>query len=229
MEWKLETIEESSIKIIRVSSSGTLPASGILTWVSGGVNQSNIVYTSSHQAPGNPFWDENTSSISFSNFVSEQGANSLDYVYILLGWNSSGTAEDVLKASIKTFLDNVITDYPSCKIIILGLQIPSRDGLANNYGENSGTLSSYMKSMDYVFKLNSIYDEISKDVNYSSNVIYENISGQFDTEYNMPTAQMMVNTRNSITVPMQYNGVHPAQSGYYQIADACYRSLTSLL
>lgn len=229
VQWKLETIESGRIKLIRVSSAGTLPAIGWLTWVSGGENHSNIVYSSSEQAAGNPFWDENTNNISFSNFAAQQGVSGIDYVYVLLGWNSTGTNETIFKNNIRTFLTNVLADYPLCKIVILGLEVPARNGLATNYGENSGVLSSYMQSMEYVFKLNKIYTEISQEPAFASNVSFVNIAGQFDTEYNMPAANMQVNTRNATTIPSQTNGVHPAQSGYYQIADACYRSFAALL
>lgn len=222
-QWKLETIEANRIKIIRVSGSSTLPATGTLTWVSGGTNTDSIVYTASEQAAGNPFYDEDTSSISFSNFVTEQGETSLDYVYVLLCWNSSNAAENTLKGYVRQFIDNILADFPNCKIVILGLEIPAQDGLGYNYGQNAGVLSSYQKSMQHVFNLNKWYYEISQEVAYSSNVSFVNIAGQFDTEYNMQTVTTNVNTRNATTMTMQSNGVHPAESGYYQIADACYR------
>lgn len=225
-QWKLETIEHGRIKIIRISSSGTLPSSGTLTWVSGGENNSDIIYTASEQASGNPFWNSDTSEIDFSDFVTKCGKSSLDYVYVLLGWNSTGVTETSLKTSVRTFIDNVRASYPNCKITLLGIQIPAMEGLANNYGAGSGVLSNYYLSMNHVFNLNRWYEEVSSEF---ENVTFANVSSQFDTEYNMQDGTRQVNARNTTRIPRQANGVHPAESGYYQIADVCYRDFTHKL
>ena len=56
-----------------------------------------------------------------------------------------------------------------------------------------------------------------------------NVSGQFDTENNMQKGTRPVNTRNSETEIYGTNGVHPATSGYLQIADAAYRAMVKML
>ena len=48
--WELETIQTNRIKVARVRFNGELPASGTLTWVSGGVHHTNIVYSTSEPA-----------------------------------------------------------------------------------------------------------------------------------------------------------------------------------
>ena len=60
---------------------------------------------------------------------------------------------------------------------------------------------------------------------YNDFVKYVDIAGQFDTEYNMPATEKPVNNRNDTTEVVGSNGVHPSVSGYYQIADAVFRSL----
>lgn len=225
-QWKLETIENERIKIIRVSPSGILPTSGTLTWVSGGEHNSNIVYTSSEQASGNPFWNMNTSKIDFANFVARCGKSKLDYLYVLLGWNATGISESDLKSQVRTFVNNVRLSYPDCEITLLGIQIPAMEGLAQNYGAGSGVLSSYYLSMSHVFNLNKWYSEVASEFN---NVSFVNVASQFDTEYNMQEGTLQVNARNITRIPRQSNGVHPAESGYYQIADVCYRDLTHKL
>jgi hypothetical protein len=216
--WKIETVEDGRIKMIRTSSTGTLPASGTLTWVSGGVNTANIVYTASEQAAGNPFWNENTSAVDFLNYVQGQGKNSLDYLYVLLGWNSTSASDDSIRADMNTFVGNVHASFPNCQVVLLGLEIPSFEGLAANYGAKAKW--TYYNTMSHVFRLNKLYEEIA---NATENVSFVQISGQFDTEHNMQTSTRTVNVRNSTTETYQSNGIHPATSGYYQIADACYR------
>ena len=75
--------------------------------------------------------------------------------------------------------------------------------------------------------LNRAYIELTKDENYSSFVEFVGVAAQFDSENNMPVTTKAVNTRNSETEKVALNGVHPADSGYYQIADAVYRSIVA--
>lgn len=225
-KWKLETIDNGAIKIMLVSGNAiTFPASGTLTWVSGGINHSNIVYSASVNAPGNPFWDSVNSQVDFAKYAHDQGVNSIDYVYVLLGWNNAALSEASYKADAQTFIDNVQASFPAAQIVLMGLQIPAKDGLAVNCGAN-GVYSKYWELMQFVFNLDEWYQDL---VDSNSNVYAFNLSGQFDTAYNMPTMTKQVNTRNTETITMQSNGVHPANGGYLQIADAAYRDITAKL
>jgi hypothetical protein len=107
----------------------------------------------------------------------------------------------------------------------MGLEIPARDGLGVNYGA-TGVYSDYYTLVEYVKNLDELYAEIAAD---NTNVYSINISGQFDTAHNMMSQTRQWNTRNSGTYLMQSNGVHPAESGYLQIADAAYRHFVGLL
>lgn len=220
--WKLETIEASRIKLIRTKGNSALPATGTLTWESGGVSKKAIVYTASVQASGNPFWNESTSKVDFANYVKTQGKSTLDYVYVLLGWNSLGERINnysSYRVAAQTFINNVLSAYPNCKIVLLGLQIPAQDGCGANYGATTG-YSKYRPLLTHVWALNDLYADLAEN---NANVSFVNISGQFDTEHNMPAGTRTVNVRNSTTETYQTNAVHPAINGYYQIADACYR------
>lgn len=223
--WYLETINTNSIKIRKVSGSSTLPASGTLTHVSGGVNTGNIVYSSSSEAPGNPFWNPNTSKVDFNYFAETQGISAIDYCYILLGWNSTGSEESSYKYQVRTFLNYILEYSPNCKIGLIGLQIPSRDGFANNYGVSW----KYFDKMSFVFKLEQWYKDICSESNYAGKVNYIQLSGQFDSDYNMQSMQANPNIRNSNKISVGSNGVHPADEGYKQIADAVFRDICAKL
>lgn len=225
--WKLETIEDTKIKIIAVSSEGrNFPESGTLTWVSGGVNHESIEYSASTVAPGNPFWNQTTGMVDFATYATKQNITSIDYVYVLLGWNSAASTEDVYKSDVRTFINNILSAFPACKIVLMGLQIPARDGLGVNYGA-TGIYSRYYDLMQHVWRLDKWYADISSE--YAENVSCISIAGQFDTENNMFESTRPVNVRNSKTETYQTNGVHPAPSGYYQIADAAYRDFVHKL
>ena len=219
-QWKLETITSSKIKIIRVSGNTVLPSSGTLKWVSGGANHGDIVYTSSEQASGNPFWDDSTNANNFTSYATRMGVSSIDHAIILLGWNNTGAKESEYKNVAKTFIDNILSEFPNCKIKLLGLQVPSRNGFANNYGISW----KYYEKLQHVWNLNQWYQDIADEYD---NVEFINISGQFDTDYNHLETSFVVNTRNSKKETLQSNGVHPAPSGYYQIADGVLRKLVT--
>lgn len=225
IQWKLETINSTRMKIIRVSSSGVLPVSGTLTWVSGGSNTSDIVYNSSEQAAGNPFWNSSTGKNDFTAYAAKQGVSSIDYVYILLGWNSTFETEESYKSQCRDLLDDIISAFPDCKIGLIGLQIPSRDGFAHNYGVKW----RFYEKLQFVWNLQKWYTEISHESAYEGKVEYVNFSGQFDTEYGFSTLQKAVNIRSAQTEMVQSNGVHPSVEGYMQLADVVYRHICTKL
>lgn len=221
---------DGRLQVMLYSGSDVLPASGTLTHVSGGTNTSNIVYTSRVAMPGGSvFWDTSTNSVNFQSWLTRLGGTgNIDVAYILLGWNELGTgplATDHTAAitSAKALIDKLHADYPSCQVRLLGLQVPSYNGgLGTNYGANGG-ITDYYNELRNTNGYNLAMASIAADPSYSSFVRYLGIASQFDTEYNMPHSSVPVNTRNSTTEDRQTNGVHPAQEGYYQIADVVYR------
>ena len=224
-QWKLETIGDTQIKIIRVSSSGTLPQSGTLSWVSGGSNTNDIIYNSSGQAPGNPFWNRETEQNDFSAYATKQGVSSIDYVYILLGWNSTFEAEESYKRQCRELLDDILSAFPNCKIGLIGLQIPSRDGLAHNYGVKW----KFNEKLQFIWNLQKWYTEISHETSYEGKVEYINFAGQFDSEYCYSALQRAVNIRSTQIETIQSNGVHPNIEGYMQLADVVFRNICTKL
>ena len=217
-QWKLETIEPDRLKLIRTSSTGTLPASGTLTWVTGGSSTAAIPYTASEQAAGNPFWDAAAGKVNFAKYAQAQGKTGIDYVYVLLGWNALNAKDEEITAAVRTFISNVHASFPSCKIVLLGLQMPAHDGLAHNYGASETW--TYYNAMSHVVRLNRLYQQIAEE---NALVSFVQVSGQFDSAHNMPVLERTVNVRSTQKETYQSNGVHPMADGYYQIADACYR------
>lgn len=222
--WKLETIENSRIKVIRQTASGnTLPTSGTLTWESGGANTEVITYTNAIAESSSPF--VYNGDVNFSAYCSNLNIDTIDVCYILLGWNDAGMDADTYKALTKEFVDHLIEFNPSMKVVLMGLQIPSLDGCANNYGA-TGIYADFRRLQEFVFNLDSLYSDVAKE--HPNNVFSVNVSGQFDTEYNMYYGELEVNSRNTTKVQTQTNGVHPSLYGYYQIADVVYRHIHSI-
>ena len=220
--WQLETIEKARLKFKKYDGVGTMPKTGRLTYVSGGIDNSDITYTGAALEVGNPF--VYNGKIDFADYCKDVGASGIDFCYILLGWNSATAKKDDYKNDAKRFIDLWLSFNPDMKIIRIGLQSPSLDGCANNYGA-SGVYSEWRTLQEYVFGLDELYSEISSE--YGGNVSYINLSGQFDTEYNMQEITVKANRRSERDITVQSNGVHPAIFGYYQIADAVYRKFNN--
>ena len=223
--WKLESIEENRIKIIAVSGAySSFPASGKLTYKDGGTgNVAEITYASQEIVGQNPFWDESAKKVDIKKYVEAQGAEKVDEVIVLLGWNNTGIGENPYKQQVRIFLDNFHTAYPDCKVTLVGLQVPLHDGFGSSYG----TAWNYYEKLQYVWKFQQWYIDITHEEAYSGFVSYVSIAGQFDSVNNMPMKQIPVNNRNPNTETVCSNGVHPAQAGYLQIADAILRHMAA--
>ena len=72
----------------------------------------------------------------------------------------------------------------------------------------------------YLKDIGAIKEDFYKDF-----VKYVDVAGQFDTDYNMPASSKPVNNRSEVTEMIGTDGVHPTETGFYQIADAAFRSL----
>lgn len=212
---------------LKIHGSGILPSSGTLTHVSGATHTSDIVYTGATTEPESPFWDSANNRLSFSAWASRNGYSSIDAVYVLLGWNSTGGANvtdySSYMAQVRTFLDRFHTDFPNAIVRIVGIQIPSvNGGLGANYGANGG-LSEYYGMVRSANSMNIAYQDLANEAAYSSWVEFISTAPQFDSENNMPQSLTAVNSRNTATEYRGTNGVHPATAGYFQIADAVFR------
>ena len=228
-KWLLEDIREDRIKII-LKSSGLLPNASadnpkVLTWVSGGTNTGNIIYTSNELAPGNPFVNLSTDKIDYAAYKEKQGVTTIDHIIIELGWNHSGISEESYKEKCCTLLDNLLSAYPECKITLLGLIVLSRDGMGQNYGVSW----DYWTKLQHVWNVQKWQKDICSDDKYKERVECVNIAGQLDVEYNMQLWQRDANVRNSTKIKSGGNGLHPAESGYMQIADAVLRNICTKL
>ena len=148
--------------------------------------------------------------------------------YTLLSWNGLSarmTDFSAIMANVKTFAYTLHSEFPSAKLKIMGLQVPSiNGGMGANYGA-SGPYADAFGMTITALNMNKAYQDFANSDGYNSFVEFVNVASQFDSENNMPKAEHAVNTRNTDTEMRGINGVHPATSGHYQIADVVYRSI----
>ena len=108
----------------------------------------------------------------------------------------------------------------------MGVQVPSiNGGMGANYGATGSGYADGYGMIETALNMNKAYQDFANTDEYSSFVEFINVSSQFDSENNMPQAPHAVNTRNTETEMRGTNGVHPAESGYYQIGDIVYRNV----
>lgn len=241
--WVLETIEPGRIKVYAYDGQTTLAPSGTLTHSSGGTHTSAITYTAAEAAPATPFWNPaangGAGGFSIKHWVDTyNGGEAPDIIPVLLGWNGmpsanppTGTSADhaTSRGHLVTFLDKVKAEYPAAKVMLLGLPIPATNGgLGTSYGA-TGQYADYWRLRRLVSGYNLMLRELSADAAYSAMTTYVEVAAQFDADNNMPGSAAPVNTRNATTMWRSSNGVHPADSGYHQIADAAYRAMARLL
>lgn len=180
-----------------------------------------------------PFYNGETKSIDFKNYVNKFNESSLDYVYIFLSWNGHRNVnekyeiDDSYFQKIRNLIDLIHNDFSSCKIRLFGLQMPSQNGgMGTNYGTSYPYSDSYGMLLT-TFNFNKTLEALSKSKSYSSFTNYIDIAGQFDTDYNMPSTNKPANNRTDETEVIGINGVHPSMNGYLQIGDAFFRSLVN--
>lgn len=217
------------------ASTNTPQASGTLTKVSGG-GDATISYSSYELDNANPLWDEVNDKMSFIPYVSDCGATTIDAVFVLLTWNSMTSWRNYTKddasghiANAKTFARTLHDEYPSAKLFIMGLQMPSvTGGLGRNYSGTSGYVDWFGLKHTAV-QYNMALRALCEDDEFASYCEFVDVAAQFDTLYNMPYSDVPVNKRypNGPTEKIGTNGVHPTDRGYYQIADAVYRVIVA--
>lgn len=125
----------------------------------------------------------------------------------------------------KAFVGILHMQYPKAKVKIMGLQVPSVNG---GTGASYGAKLPYCDDYDltrFVLELNRAYEAWVKAEAYCEFMEFINISGQFDSENNMPYIEKTVNTRSKVTERIGTNGVHPSTEGFLQIGDAVYRNM----
>ena len=145
----------------------------------------------------------------------------IDEVITLLGWNQTTQTPEEFKETVIKFIDSVLADFPDCHVSLIALQVPSRDGFANNYGVSWPWFEKVGKAFDF----QDVYMEIANSPKYKGKVSVISIAGQYDSVYNDIKTTVDVNNRNDTDIVIGSNGVHPTNMGYMQIADAVYRHM----
>ncbi len=203
--------------------------SGTLTKTSG-TGDATISFNSVAQDSQNPLWDYQNSKMTFIPYANTYANGQIDVVYTLLSWNDVTAGQVDFSSNInkvKVFADTLHTEFPNAKLKIMGIQVPSiNGGMGANYGA-TGDYSDTYGMVVTVLNRNKAYQDFANSEGYSDFVEFVCISTEFDSDNNMPEADVVVNTRSTKTEKRGTNGVHPTVEGYMQIADTVYRNIVA--
>lgn len=173
----------------------------------------------------NPFYN---TGFNFSHYMSTQQYTGVDYVCINLGINDtfSFTDDTSLQAEITLILNRIQTMINSIKSFDSNIKIGMLSTIPPSYSQDSFGKSYSNGQTQWRYKRNNFlwtkaYIDYFKGKE-AQGIYIVPVNTNLDTVNNMPTETVQVNSRNSATIVRQNNGVHPANTGYYQMADVFY-------
>lgn len=208
--------------------SGSAPsASGTLTKSGGSAGDATIAFSATAAAPGNPFWI--SGAINFSGYLTANSIAVPDWVPIELGTNDVFGAVDDAAASAAADaafikLDSLITSIKAAgagvKVALLPPPPPSasQDSFGASYGV--GVTRARFKRNILIWARQLIAKYSGQEANRvyiaATNVALDTVNSM---QY---AAAAPVNSRSTVQVARQNNGVHPGNDGYRQMGDALF-------
>ena len=197
----------------------TLPASstGTLTKISG-TGDSSLSFSAYQSVTYSPLIYNNA--FTFTHYAQKYCNGSVDFIAVLLGplnyGGLTGTGSLVaLMADVKTFVDKLHTDFPSCKIILS----PCVGVNSRGCGADSGSWGVLVLEMRFLDAL----DDFVNQSEYSSFCYIVDSLAEFDMDYGFPTTSKSVNPRVNETEIVGTNMLHPNNAGSLMTADSFFR------
>lgn len=216
-------------------SGATVTGTGDLTLTSG-TGDSPLTFDSVEVIAGNPFYNNGTSQLDFSNYMTTQGYTMGvdDVVHFNLGINDVfSTATDETITQIIADANALITNiraYSATLPIAFNVTIPSciaQDAFALNYG-NGQTKDGYQRNN---YKLvQALINELDTQANRDNNVYLIAANVAIDRNFGFPyspavTTSTRATGADGATYRRHSNAVHPSQIGYNQMGDSLYAFL----
>lgn len=217
----------------RTKGTDSPAANGSLTKISG-AGASTIPYTNSAMTAANPFWNLKTQRLDFKKYLNDHGYTLAqdDLITVHLGINDVFLENSPAKLeSIKTDFNKMIAEFRSViPRINIGvcITIPpaiSQDAFAVSYASGQ-TLKRYMENYKQLVDfLLANYD--TADMR-ASRIYCIGFNHCIDRTNNFYKISMKANSRSTQMIETWGNGVHPDNSGYFQMGDALYTFIKNL-
>jgi len=222
------------IAIRRSKGNDTPSAGGTLTKISGN-GDTLIPYTNSVMTAANPLWNLKTQRLDFKKYLDDRGYTMTadDLITVHLGINDVFLdVSDSKLERIKADFDKMLIEFRAVipRINIgLCITIPpsiSQDAFAVNYASGQ-TLRRYIENYKKLVEfLLSNYDTPEMR---NSRLYCIGFNHCIDRTNNFQKTTMKANARSTQIIETWGNGVHPDNTGYYQMGDALYSFIKSLV
>lgn len=210
--------------------SGTLiMPTGTLTKVSGG-GDDTVPYTDAFQESANPLWNDSTQELDIDQYKQmlvsigqlSAATDKIDAVSFQFGINDNTLIDNpgTLRGYITDLYNLFVDDNPDC-IFIVGLTTSSCNTVSGS-GANYGATQNWKRYLENTYKIRKFYLSLLADFP-NMRIATPNLS--LDRYYGYPMGTRQVSDRCTETEKYHTNFVHPAPSGYNQMADAyiaCY-------
>lgn len=210
------------------SGSVDLATNGTLTKVSGN-GDSVINYSGSSLTSANPFYNSTTDGFDLGFYLANtsQSLSSNDWIFFQLGINDVFNISDLQSAENKTttMLNQLKAMRANIKAYNANIRVgivvtfPPADQDAFGFSYSVGQTSEMYTKTGLLTWQKKLIAEFDNDTERDNGTYLVSAHLNLDTDYNYPTSEVAANSRNTKTLTMQNNGVHPAASGYAQIAD----------
>lgn len=218
-----------TIQMERLIGTNNPTASGTLTRVSGS-GDASISFSAYTTVSGNPFWDG--SKINISQYLTNNSLSlsSNDWITVQLGTNDIFSYTDT--SSLMTYINNTVLINIDSMINAIHTQVPGvRIAFMlppTGADQDAFGISYAAGQTSWIFNYNirryqrSVLDKYDNSTYQSNGVYVVGSNAAYDSQHNAATTTTVYNSRNTATYAKQSNGVHPANIGYAQIADAYY-------
>ena len=190
--------------------------------------KASVTYTDGRGTIYNPFYNPNTQTFDASYYFANSGISKPDFFIVNMGINDvfGFTSDSAYESGVTTILERAesavqsVLDATTTTKVCVCLTIPpnhSQDafGKAYNCGQ---TRNRYKRNNTlWVDALMNLFKDRE-----SERIYLIPINACLDTVYNMGMETLPVNARNTDVTyqsPISNGGVHPVESGYWQIAD----------
>lgn len=228
------TVQETNISggsgTITCSATGAPAASGTLTKSNAGIGDTTIAFSSMASQAGNPFWI--SGAVNFPQYLTNNSITAPTWVFIMLGINDvfsqtgdvgAAATADAAFVNLDTLITSIKATNGTIKVALIPPTPPSssQDSFAASYGVGQTRAQFKRNILTWNKQLYTKYAGLE-----ASRIYICPAHVNLDTVNNMQTAtSAAVNSRSSVNVTRQNNGVHPATSGYQQIGDAVFAFL----
>jgi hypothetical protein len=167
--------------------------------------------------------------LDFNAYLTNNSFVAPDVVYIGLGWNDingiavgtdgkpTATAINGIYNSAKTFLTVLTEQLPNAKVRLWTQNVPgTRGGIANFAGGSTAKADEHRLKLAQ-FAVAEMYKTLAAEF---ANVEIVWATAMIDSEYALQESNASINYRIVDTEVLGVDYVHPADAGFFQIADA---------